>query len=134
MNTTSRIILLPVLLCTVLLATGCDSKQSRESLVVEEDIISEDGRSASDWVVDEIVPIPPDRPGAIAGKRPTTNDIWISGEWKREHDQWVWEDGHWQRPPAKDASWMAGHWRYEGNKWHWTPGHWVVSSRHCANP
>lgn len=129
MNMAFRIVLLPALLGAVLLATGCDPRPGTESMVVEEGIISDDGKSDADWVVDEIVPIPPAKPAVAAGKRPSTNDIWIAGEWKREHDQWVWENGHWQQPPAKDANWTAGHWRFEGSKWHWTPGHWVVSSQ-----
>jgi len=118
-----------VTMASLILLTGCDSKLSKEDVAIEEDIVMNDGSGANDWIVDEIVPVPAALPDTVAGERPSTNDIWVPGEWKRGRDEWVWQSGRWMKPPHKHASWMKGHWRMESGKWHWSPAHWVLTSQ-----
>lgn len=127
MITVTRLHFVPALLTIAVLATACDANTATNSVVVEEDIISDSGATLTEWVVDEIVPVPPRKPDILAPERPSKNHIWVPGEWAREDDAWAWQEGRWREPPEKDASWLAGHWRFEADRWHWMPSHWVVS-------
>jgi len=37
--------------------------------------------------------------------------VWIGGNWVW-HNRWVWERGHWSRPPRPGAVWVAHHYEY----------------------
>jgi hypothetical protein len=37
---------------------------------------------------------------------PGVGFVWIGGSWGW-HDHWVWERGHWDRPPHAGAVWVA---------------------------
>lgn len=121
--------IVPIALASLLLVTACDAKPKAEKIVVEEDIVLNDGSVITEWIVDEIVPIPARKAPGVGGVRPSMYHIWVPGEWMRNGDAWEWVSGSWKRPPLKNASWMSGHWRLEADNWHWTPGHWVVSRR-----
>ena len=128
----SRIIMfcaIPVALASVVLVAGCDAQSTPGSVVVEKDIVMNDGPVVTDWVVDDIVPVPADKPSAAAGPRPSKEHIWVAGEWNRDGDKWEWESGRWQEPPNKNAEWVKGHWRMSAGMWHWAPGHWVVTDK-----
>jgi hypothetical protein len=126
----------PVMLTSVFFLTGCDNKPQSDEVVIEENIVMNDGALVKDWIVEEIIPVPARKPAGLAGPRPSKDYIWIPGEWKRENDEWVWESGRWMKPPHQHASWMEGHWRLETGKWHWAPAHWVLSNhpQHVSEP
>ena len=119
----------PAVLALLLLISGCDAKAPDEKVVVEEDIVLKNGALITEWVVDEIVPVPARKAPIAASARPSRNHIWIPGEWKRIGDKWEWESGRWRKPPFINAGWMHGHWSMNADKWHWTPGHWVVTHK-----
>ncbi len=127
MITVARLQLMLALFPLAILATACDATAPADNVVIEEDIISANDATLTEWVVDEIVPVPARKPDILAPERPSTNHIWVPGEWAREGEAWVWQKGRWREPPAQDASWLAGHWRFEADRWHWMPGHWIVS-------
>jgi hypothetical protein len=127
MNKLCVVPIVPIALASVLLVSGCDTRPQTEQVAVEEDIVIHDRADGTEWIVEEIEPIPAPRPATIAGPRPSNTHIWIPGEWQREDGDWKWQLGGWRRPPFRNAGWMSGHWRFEGDKWHWTAGHWVVA-------
>jgi len=48
---------------------------------------------------------PPSRIAETAAPCPGVGFIWIGGAWAW-HDHWVWEKGHWDRPPHPGAVWV----------------------------
>lgn len=122
--------ILPIAMTTLVLVAACEKAPlAKDDIVVEDDIVLDDGSVIREWMVEEVEPIPANKPASVAGTRPSVNHIWVAGEWKREGDQWVWEAGHWSEPPTMNSSWMAGHWRLDAGKWHWMPGHWIATSK-----
>jgi len=121
--------IIPIALVSLIAVSGCDAKPRVESVAVEEDIVMNNDSDAREWVVDEIVPIPAQKPAGLAGERPSNEHVWISGEWNRDGNELTWRRGRWEKPPTRNASWMSGHWRFEDDKWHWTAGHWVETNR-----
>jgi hypothetical protein len=119
----------PIMLLPMLLMVGCDWKRQTGGVAIEEDIVLDDAHHESAWIVDEIVPLPEPLPEEIAGERPSTDHIWVPGEWKRDQDEWAWESGRWMKPPHKHARWMKGHWRMETGRWRWAPSNWVLTDR-----
>jgi hypothetical protein len=56
--------------------------------------------------------------------QPTTNHVWIEGEWVWQNGGYVWKTGYWfQRDPHK--VWVRGYWhqRQDGG-WFWVDGYW----------
>lgn len=123
----SATFVVPVILASVLLVMGCDRKSQAEAITIEKDIVMDGGAAKTDQVLDDFIPVPAPKSETLAGDRPSKNHIWVPGEWNRDDDTWLWEDGRWMKPPYKQASWMKGHWSYDEGKWHWSPGLWVVT-------
>lgn len=49
--------------------------------------------------------------------------IWVGGIWAW-HGRWVWESGHWARPPHPGMRWEGGHYYYRGGRHVWIAGGW----------
>ena len=49
--------------------------------------------------------------------------VWVAGEWGW-HGHWVWEKGHWGRPPHAGAQWVPHHYGYENGHYVFVRGGW----------
>lgn len=49
--------------------------------------------------------------------------VWIPGAWAW-HGRWVWEGGHWTRPPHPNAVWMPHRYSNRGGANYYTHGDW----------
>ncbi|MHB1228889.1 MAG: hypothetical protein ACYCY3_01035 [Halothiobacillus sp.] len=59
----------------------------------------------------------------VVGIAPYFGAIWIPGNWLWR-DRWVWNEGHWARPPRPDARWAPGRWNQGRDGWRWHDGRW----------
>ena len=55
---------------------------------------------------------------------PSTKHVWISGEWVRRGENYVYVDGHWTIPSFRHHRWVEGHWKNTKRGWVWEHGHW----------
>jgi hypothetical protein len=70
------------------------------------------------------VPVgPPPEQVEIGGAAPGPGFIWVDGWWTWR-SRWIWEPGHWARPPHASARWERGHWDRGQRGWRWTEGRW----------
>jgi hypothetical protein len=105
------VLLLPVAL---LLLAGC---------VVRERVVYRERRPAvveNEVVVTEPPPAPIVEATVIA---PGPSFVWVGGCWMW-HGRWVWEHGHWDRPPHPGAVWVAHRYVYRGGRHVWIRGGW----------
>ncbi|HEY4417517.1 MAG TPA: hypothetical protein VGO57_17630 [Verrucomicrobiae bacterium] len=58
--------------------------------------------------------IPPDPGGGV---------VWVGGEWAW-HDHWVWEKGHYDRPPHPGARWVPHQYVHHGGRRTYIHGRW----------
>jgi hypothetical protein len=49
--------------------------------------------------------------------------VWIGGAWAW-HDRWVWESGHWGRPPHPGAVWVPHRYVYHNGRHVFIRGGW----------
>ena|ERR1041385_6707971 len=49
--------------------------------------------------------------------------VWVGGAWVW-HGRWVWEHGHWARPPHPGAVWVAPRYVFRGGRHVWVRGGW----------
>jgi hypothetical protein len=56
---------------------------------------------------------------------PSRRHVWIGGHHVVRSGCWLWVEGHWAKPPHKDAQWMPCHTRRNGETWIWTSGYWI---------
>jgi len=49
--------------------------------------------------------------------------VWIGGAWVW-HDRWVWESGHWGRPPHPGAVWVPHRYVYHNGRHVFIRGGW----------
>ena len=58
-------------------------------------------------------------------KRPSTNHIWIDGQWKwnKKSNRYVWVNGKWSKP-KHGYVWVAGSWKNLSNGFVWKEGYW----------
>jgi hypothetical protein len=66
---------------------------------------------------------PPDALVEVHGGMPGPEFVWIGGYWQW-HSRWVWEPGHWERPPHVGARWEAPHWEHGARGWRFHRGRW----------
>jgi hypothetical protein len=72
------------------------------------------------------VDIPGDPPAPIVEDvtpEPGVGFIWIGGAWAW-HDRWVWESGHWDRPPHPGAVWVPHRYVYQNGRHVFIRGGW----------
>lgn len=82
--------------------------------------------SNTEVIVDEYIDIPELEYEEILAEPSGYDDVWISGYWERDPDEWTWAPGRWEKPPHKKARWKDGHWKLQDDKWHWNRGTWAV--------
>ena len=119
MNPTTSFKLALLLLTGSLLTSGCvihkraAYRQPGAHVVVTETI-------GSEIVVTEAPPPPVTEVITIA---PDPHFVWVGGGWIwRGH--WVWERGHWERPPRMGALWVPHQYIYRGGKHIYVRGGW----------
>lgn len=75
----------------------------------------------------EVYQAPPRPRVEVIGVAPAVGMVWIPGNWVW-HNRWIWNSGHWARPPHAHAHWKPGRWehgRHGGrDNWRWNRGHW----------
>jgi hypothetical protein len=49
---------------------------------------------------------------------------WIPGHWIWNGQQYAWQQGRWDRPPAPGARWLPARWQRRGRMWMFAPGRW----------
>jgi hypothetical protein len=59
-------------------------------------------------------PPPPAEPGTL----------WVAGYHRWDGRAYVWERGHYERPPRANARFLPGHWEARGRGKVWINGHW----------
>ena len=70
--------------------------------------------------------VPAEPPGALVeveGGVPGPGYVWIGGYWEWR-DRWVWQRGHWSKPPRAGARWEQGRWDHGRRGWRWRQGRW----------
>jgi WXXGXW repeat (2 copies) len=79
----------------------------------------------SAYAADVVVNIRP--PRAVAEHRdraPSRDHVWVPGYHRWDGRAYVWERGHWERPPRPHAHWVAPRWDHRGNGWVFREGRW----------
>jgi hypothetical protein len=71
-------------------------------------------------------PPPPPPPVAEAPPAPgPPGTVWVAGAHRWDGHAYVWERGHYDRPPRAGSGYVAGHWEQRGNRGKvWVNGHW----------
>ncbi len=103
-----------------LLATGCVVREVRYRNPPPPAYAVQPGPVGGEVVVEgappepiiEVVPVPPD-----------PAFIWIGGVWAW-HGRWVWEPGHYARPPRYGAVWVPHRYVYRGGRHVYVRGYW----------
>jgi hypothetical protein len=76
-------------------------------------------------------PPPPSRV-EVMGDPPSLGCAWINGRWAW-HNQWEWQPGRWEAPPAPTATFVHGYWSHGHDGYRYNEGHWhtkTVIERH----
>jgi len=55
---------------------------------------------------------------------PTTEHVWVGGEWTWNGVAWVWVGGRWVLPPFPHAVWVPPYWAHGVNGWYRVGGRW----------
>jgi len=66
---------------------------------------------------------PPPPVAEVITVAPDPHFVWIGGGWIWR-GQWVWERGHWDRPPRVGAVWVPHHYVYRGGHHIFIRGGW----------
>jgi glyoxylase-like metal-dependent hydrolase (beta-lactamase superfamily II) len=66
-------------------------------------------------------------PAVIVEERPAPPSgeyIWIDGYWHWDARQYIWQTGHWDRPPHANFIWVAPRYERHEQDYRYTPGQW----------
>jgi hypothetical protein len=55
---------------------------------------------------------------------PSPGDMWIGGYQAWDGDKYVWQPGHWEKPPHDQAIWMAPRWQRHDHEYVFVEGWW----------
>jgi hypothetical protein len=76
-----------------------------------------------------VYPRPPQPPPPEAEQQrppPSAADaIWVSGHQRWNGEGYVWEPGHYERPPIPGAHFIAGRWQRQDGGYVWVEEHWL---------
>jgi hypothetical protein len=67
---------------------------------------------------------PPPLPPEVAPPPPAPGAVWVAGAHRWDGHGYVYEKGHYDRPPRPNARYEQGHWEQRGNGKAWVNGHW----------
>ncbi|MET0792605.1 MAG: hypothetical protein ABW061_13880 [Polyangiaceae bacterium] len=108
----TRIIVAPLLALSSITLAGC---------YVGTDPVAP--ASPGEVVVAEPPPPPPLPPEAVPPP-PAPGAVWVAGAHRWDGHGYVYEKGHYDRPPRANARYEQGHWEQRGNGKAWVNGHW----------
>jgi hypothetical protein len=66
---------------------------------------------------------PPTPHVEVVGAPPGPEYAWMPGVWQW-HGAWVWAPGRWGLRPRPNAVWISGQWTRYGQGWVWIRGYW----------
>lgn len=69
-------------------------------------------------------PPPPPPPPEPAPPPPQPGQVWVAGYHRWDGRQYVYERGHYERPPRSNSRYVPGHWEARGRGKVWVNGHW----------
>ena len=58
------------------------------------------------------------------GPRPDRESVWIGGYHRYDRDHYVWNPGHYERPPHEHQRWVQHRWEHRRGGWVLVEGHW----------
>jgi len=103
-----------MLTASSLLLSGC---VYRERVVYSQPAA---GGSGTEVDVEEAPPAPLVEDMGVC---PGPGFVWIGGFWGW-HGHWIWQAGHWGRPPHRGAIWVGPRYIYRGGRHVWVRGYW----------
>ena len=104
-----------------LVFTGCIIEDRRPRRTV---VVHSPAPPPAPVVTEVIVPgPPPPPPSEVVVVAPGPGYIWLPGVWAWS-GRWVWEAGHWGRPPHAGAVWVPHHYYPRGGVHVWVRGGW----------
>jgi len=66
-------------------------------------------------------------PAVIRERRPSPpsgGHMWVAGYWHWDGRQYVWQVGHWTRPPREHVTWVAPRYEKHERGYRYSPGLW----------
>ena len=60
----------------------------------------------------------------LATPRRSPDEVWITGHWAANKNDYIWVKGRWALPEAGKKEWQEGKWEKEPRGWHYTEGSW----------
>lgn len=69
-------------------------------------------------------PAPPPPVAEPVPQPPAVGMVWVGGYQRWDGHRYVWERGHYDRPPHAKAHFVPGHWEARGRGRVWVNGHW----------
>ena len=58
------------------------------------------------------------------GHAPSRRHVWVPGYQRWDGRRYVWERGHWEVPPRRNARWIAPRWERRHGRYFFFEGHW----------
>jgi hypothetical protein len=111
MNTLRRTSLFWIAPACVLVA-GCYVRAEPAAPVAQGEVVVAEAPPAPPPVAE---PVPPP---------PEAGVVWVAGFHRWDGHRYVWERGHYMRPPHRNARFVPGHWEARGRGKVWINGHW----------
>jgi WXXGXW repeat (2 copies) len=69
-------------------------------------------------------PPPPPPPPEPAPPPAPAGQVWVAGYHRWDGHKYVYERGHYERPPHSNARYVPGHWEARGQGKVWVNAHW----------
>ncbi len=66
---------------------------------------------------------PPPRVEVVTARH-NADEVWISGHWSPDKNDYRWTRGRWSLPEAGKKEWQDGKWEHADRGWHYTEGSW----------
>jgi hypothetical protein len=102
-----------------LLASGCVTREEVRYRHGPPPVVVE-GSGPGEVVVSDAPPAPIVETAIPA---PDPGFVWVGGVWVWQGG-WVWNPGHWARPPHPGAIWFEPHYVRRGGRHVWVRGYW----------
>jgi hypothetical protein len=67
---------------------------------------------------------PPPPRVELATTRRNVDEVWISGHWSANKNDYVWTNGHWALPENGKKEWEDGKWEHSEHGWRFVEGSW----------
>jgi hypothetical protein len=97
-----------------LLAGGCYTKH--------EVVRAQGAATAPGDVVISAQPPPPRH--EVRTVAPSSEHMWVEGNWIYRDGRWVWMPGEWRVRPSPTATYVPGYWKHTNKGYVYTPGFW----------